>query len=729
MERGLERLPSEFLGNVIRVSLSQMIVHWQECPSYRQSEYRLHAQLLETGASARCAAFDRFFGFTLRSRYCKMESAVLSEKSVQPLFQKVPASVIQMTVAAMQKMFTSQKEFAASVVDFFGSSKEYRDLFAMITFPAVFSYFLTDELAGLAGSFVEEIVKIDRSVFAKAVLAAYFDGYPRFIDTLWSTFDRLCVKESVLSALRGALAVASGQLSRHHAKLIDLILELDRDFMVSFFFGYYLEPRAHMRYFSTSNNAKLVQLISLLKMAAESGAPHGEILLQGLDRRSMSVHHLTYHDDIGLPTMYVILSELELFMLRTFLAAKGYLKTNRFTVDVNDEQVLAPGYVQFSVKRILGERKEVEQMPILFAPKETHETVNPVFARAWKKLKQLAEEEGISPDQMIKKPKTARCKDAVSLPLTQSVDFRNYLCEKMLNKAESSQQRFERFVRLLCILEQLEKIKGDWCLARKYYMWKRAEEFIINSCMIQCKPTLQKTVGSDNSTKTDFFQQRYKRSLPVTKSKPVSETATCETRPRSRCFEDLLAASADNAGNEEQVAYILFGLLNEWIECSPEKDTVALAYKGFAERQRFGAVRDSTISQVVEQWKCFRDIIVRLKQMATTKMGRQLIEFASVIDDFYGIYPQLNTNISSEDIICQCIFGCGYHGLIFVMVWFRRLIPSYSRYLELLLSPPTVTRIASVVNRTFELIGLSDSQLFDSISALSSQLPEYSIQS
>ena len=655
-------------------------------------------------------------------------------KSVPPLFQKVPASVIQMTVAAMQKMFTSQTEFAASVVDFFAGSKEYRDLFATITFPAVFSYFLTDELAGLAGSFVEEIVKINRSVFAKAVLAAYFDGYPRFIDTLWSTFDRLYGKESVLSALKGALAVASGQLSRHHAKLIDLILELDHDFMASFFFGYYLEPRAHMRYFSTSKNeksGKLVQLVYLLKMAAESGTPHGEILLQGLDRRAMSVHHLTYHDDIGLPTMYVILSELELFMLRTFLTAKGYLKTNRFTVDVNDEQILAPGYVQFSVKRILGERREVQQMPILFTPKETHETVNPLFARAWKKLKQLADEEGISPDQMIRKPTTARCKDAVSLPLTQSVDFRNYLFEKMLNKAESSQQRFERFVRLLCILEQLENIRGDWRMARKYYMWKRAEEFIVNSCMVQCKPTLQKPVGSDSSRKTDFFQKRYKRNLPASKSgtRRSSETATCETRPRSRCFEDLLAASADNAGNEENVSYILFGLLNEWVESSPEKHAVELAYKGFAERQRLGAVKDPTISQIVEQWKCFRDILVRLRQMATTKMGSQLLEFASVIDDYYGIYPQLNTNISAEDIICHCIFGCGYHGLIHVMVWFRRLIPSYSRYLELLLSPSTVTRIASVVNRTYELIGLSDSRLFELVSTLSSQFPEYSIQS
>lgn len=709
-----QRLPSDFLGNAIRVSLNEFVVHWQECPSYQRSEEQLQAQILQTVMSARSAAFCRFLAFSKRGKHSHMDLNA-SRNNIWPvpgLFQKIPAPTIQLVMSALQRMFTSQFSMAKSVIEFLSENSDYQDLFAMVTFPAIFFYFITDEFCESAEEFLEQILEIDRRSFAKSLIAAFFDGCPRFAETLWRMLDDLRARESSLTALTNAFDTALNQLTIHHARLIRVIGKLDRDFLCSFFFAHYLEPRAVIRYFAVNGESgKLTEIVALLKEASEPGTPVNTVMLDVLLRpRDGAAHQVSYQIDIGLPTVFTLLSEAEFVMLMKFLCTKGYVKSNNSYLAISDdEDVFAPGYVQFSMKRLFKKQITVKQAPILFSPRETTNERNPVYSRAWKKLKQIAEEEGDRPDSMIRKPKTMRCKDAVSLPLTQSIEFRSFLFKKMLNKAENSRQRFESFVRLLEVVKELELMKSDLVCEKRMYLWKFAHEFVVLKCMIPDRGGGREMQQQLPSSSVRFLVDRYKKSLPVDIGPRKKQAASrLPMKLRNASFEDLVSTIIQLEDNEEYVSYIILTLLEHCRARLENEAGMVTLYRAFTTSYRTSSANCADLVMMVKKHRCFCDLYERFDRLSKLELGKQIIELVYVVDSIFEVHPHLNLDRDVEDFACSCIVCCGQSNIVIAIHWFAKLVACYRAYLEHVVSSESISRMCGVARRLRDILCLWD---------------------
>ncbi|OHS99940.1 hypothetical protein TRFO_33550 [Tritrichomonas foetus] len=812
---------------------SYSIMNWIECPSFYKSEETFKQKIFQMIGTSRCAAFMRLSTLMPQDIYThEQRKAFLSPSSLDviPLFRSISASIIQIITNVIPRFFTDQKKISEIVTDYFLKNSIYADLFSTVTFPAIFFYFSTTEFSELGSIFLENCLSIVHSSFTSNLLASYFDCYPRFTETLWLTFESNYPKKSVFNSFLDAISVSFRQLTPNHSRLIHILNDADPEFLSEFFFREYFQPRAHMKYYTASGDrylAVLVDLLSILNFAALNyGSPHQKILLSAIiNAHSSSTQELSYSNDIQLPTVYALLSGVEISFLREMILDSDLIKYKKTlqesTIPENKAISMAPGYIQFSSKQILSHSKR-QQMSILFNlyPKENkssqmknsesnqamnHDanTINSNnnisneinheasadngrrsseinentrnsenenegeteyeneniqnekensamkrkteqvadFDRLWNKLVKMAHDEGQSVNDLINNPKSMDVRSVVNSSIVQSTHFRQFMLEKLTSQISNSEKAFEVFIARLQTQRELARICEDFKRDSRMYMWKNAQEYVLNNCIAQGSyaDSTHETVIPSKST---FMAIRYQESLTFHKLKePVNVPPHYPTanKLKSKYFEDLLKYITLKDNMPQFIYHFVLTLLNEWPYESEQSKEIIQSFRSFSDKRRCILAEDKKVVSMVANNAFVLKVFRRMQKLRELKLGNQIAEIVHIITQLKLVFIKFYTNNSNlnennfndnnlldnhlinkyenknnvnnndventtfEEFACNCFFFAGVDELIISFIWFTRLASNFREYINALQNE-TIETFIGVTRQMFFIV-------------------------
>lgn len=722
---------------------NEPIFHWKKCPSYCKTDSVLKSSILGMIYAARRSAIFRIATISQRDIFTNAQRKSFIEKHDEefvPLFQQVPATVIQIVVNVIQNMFTDMDAFVDQVFRFFDAPKlneidpsniqekgaQYNgDFFAALTFPALFFYFQTHEFSDLGAAFLRKAIELNRNRLLMSLLAAYFDSFPRFIGLVSDRFIELASGRqiSVFLAFKESLALAFGELTKHHKDLIEKLAEIDMPFLCHFFFTNYFPPRIRCVFGNCEEDdpegigKEICNIFSYC--ANHYSSPHVKVLLGAMmSVQHFRAHSLSYKGDICLPTIQMVISGLETKMLYDLFLSAGFIRqrTKLASMVVPNEQAnsILPGYVQFSHRKFLA-NKEQKNLPIIFpdVKRFVKDEANEELSRSYAQLKKVAREEGQSILDVLDHPKSMRVKRQVSsLPIAKSEAFRKFIQQKLEKKTQKSQIEFEKFIGRISTQQELKNIEGDFDKDAEMYIRTAARDFMEKKC-IPNGYVVPENVTVTLKPGIEFLCQRY--SVMNTKPEELVVFRQKNTMKDTTIEPMLTIVNPDEVCPTFALEFML-SIINEWKSESVE--LTSLLHKFLvAKRNESLLASHFTNYRMNKLVRYAVSTFRRLNRARTgvlfTHMTRLFREIDEVNSHYYDGSAEMFAGFVADSILIS-----GADQAILCLVWFSRLSLVCPEYIALmdehtrrLWSAATGQVLAIVREKDTELASLVDTSI------------------
>ena len=708
------------------VKRDQMIIHWIECPSFHKSEENLKQRIFQMIATSRCAAFLRLSALMPQEIYTNQSQrkAYLSPTALDivPLYRTYPASLIQIITNAIPHFFTEPLKMADLVIEYFNSNPTYASLFGTVTFPALFYYFTTCEFTESAFVFVKNCLSITHNAFTSCLLAAFFDGFPRFTETLWMNFESKYQNKSVFNAFMESLSAAFRQLTQFHSSLIKQLYESDPEYLSKFFFSYYFQPRAHMKYFTAAGDHYLAVLLDLLKLlrytSSNYGSPHQKILLKTiLDAESQINQDFSYWDDVQLPVVYLLLSGVELNIFKELILKSDLIKFKNIleNIKVSPEKLasLEPGFVQYIARNAVPNQNRPKH-PILFDSHTVEAKENPEFERVWNQVSKLAIDEGQDVNEFIVNPRSQKGLAFVNSSIVQTDAFKKLMAMKIRSKASIAEKKFELFMAKLQTFKELDQIMDDIRRDSQMYMWKNAQEYVVNNCI--AKGVMDTEAHKPiKSIRTAFIEMRYKESIPNYKfgNEFAELSYPVKNEMKSSAFSDLLNL-VDTKENISQFNYhFALTLLNELPVESSDVIEMLKQFRIFSDKRRCKLATNEKIIKMISQNSFTLFLFNKIQRLRDLRVGNKIYEISEIISQFKEVYNHFYNDIdftNFEEFFCDCFFFAGIDDFIISFIWFSKLASNFRDYIAAMDSD-LIEDFISITKKIFSIVSETDPKL------------------
>jgi hypothetical protein len=172
--------------------------------------------------------------------------AILDDICAPPreLYRLLNPMFLQIMTKILAQYLLDPESFARAIHSFFSDEPTDLVFFAYATFPSLFSFFYIPDLVGNAIQLVFELMNIDPGDIAAHFAAALYVSFPRFADSLWSTFFKKVRRKEgeVWEVFLKALGIACRFLSAFHCDLARRIWKLGRAVFVHIFIDFLLMP-------------------------------------------------------------------------------------------------------------------------------------------------------------------------------------------------------------------------------------------------------------------------------------------------------------------------------------------------------------------------------------------------------------------------------------------------------------------------------------------------------
>lgn len=725
------------------------LYNWTHCPSFENSDQLFKNSIYSVIYTARRAALFRIASTSQRDIFTNEQRKSFMGKpddDFAPLFQQVPASVIQIITNSVHSIFLDPEEFVVKTFDFFDSPKSVGDsdadkdkgrqlnayFFASLTFPALFFYFQTDEFSDFAARFLKKAIQIKRGNFLMALLASYFDNFPRFFELL---IDQLVYfasggKASIFMAFRNALVMAFAELTKNHRDLIEELAKIDMVFLCRFLFMNYFPQRVRC-VFGTSEEhdsngigKKLGHLFDYCTF--HDNSPQVKILLESmLSVKHFRSHALSYGSDIGLPTVFMVLSGLETKVLfDLFVHAgliKNYAKISSLTIPANKVNSLFPGHVQFSHRRFL-DRPERKRQPIVFTDeKELLKLEEPSeeFARSYAQLKKMAREEGQTILQLLDNPSSLTVKKQISsLTIAKSPAFRDYVKLKIERKVRKSEHAFENFIGRMATQKELQLIEKDFLRDADLYIRTAARDFMEKKCILTAT-VIPKCLKLKPRPGVEFMAARY----PFMNVKPEEKVVYIQNSSmKSPKFDSMLKMLNPKEVLPAFIIEFMLSMVSEWKE---ENKELRVALHNFLESERNEYYVNGAFT-VYEKNKFAKYAIAVLRKLNGARVGilfNRMSKLFNELDEINKHYYAGTRESFAEVCIHIILMSCADNAVI-CMLWYTRLVLTETHYMQLMdKHTQKLWEVAS--DRMWVLITKKDPRLKEMIFDASNVIPNF----
>ena len=728
---------------------SPPIYNWTACPSFANSDMIFKNSVYSVIYAARRAAMFRIATISQRDIFTNEQRKVFMSKPDDdfiPLFQQVPASVIQIITNSLHPIFLNPDAFVEKTFEFFDSpkgtgegdkekgkdkGKQYTsDFFAALTFPALFFYFQTSEFSEFGAKFLKKAIHIKRGKFLVALLSAYFDNFPRFLEML---IDQLLYfasggKVSIFMAFKNALVMAFAELTKNHRDIVEELAQIDKVFLCQFFFMYYFPQRVRCVFGNSEDHdtegigKQLGHLFDYCTF--HDNSPHVNILLDSiLSIKHFRSHALSYGRDIGLPTVFMVLSGLEtkiLFDLFVYAGLiKNFSKLSSLTIPTDKANSLAPGHVQFSHRKFLDRPERTEQ-PILFDNDgEVEMKIDPSegFARSYAQLKKMAREEGQTILQLLDNPSSMRVKKQISsLTIAKSPEFRQFIQMKLEKKMRRSECEFESFIGKMATQKELELLERDFLRDADLYIRTAARDFMEKKCILT-GTVVPECLKLKPRPGVEFMAARY----PFMNVEPKEMVVYKQKNSmKNKSFDVMLKILSPKEVLPAFIIEFMLSMVNEWKEESKE---LRVALHNFLESERNEYYVNGSFA-VYEKSKFAKYAVAVLRKLNRARVGILFNRMSKLFIELDEInkYYYAGTRESFAEVCMHIILMACADNAVICLLWYTRLVVTETLYVKLMdQRTQELWKIAS--DQMWVLVSKKDGHLMDLVLKAFQEIP------
>lgn len=159
------------------------------------------------------------------------EVAELQTKKPGNIVNYVDTSLVQAVVSVGQRVASNSEVFSQRIYDFFSQNNRDVELFARLTFPSLYGFFIDPGLTKNAFATVKALINLDCPEIYQFFVVSLFENTPNFIERLITTYKMkiACLKRSApfryFDCFIESLRVAVQCLSADHFEITSMILE------------------------------------------------------------------------------------------------------------------------------------------------------------------------------------------------------------------------------------------------------------------------------------------------------------------------------------------------------------------------------------------------------------------------------------------------------------------------------------------------------------------------
>jgi hypothetical protein len=388
-----------------------------------------------------------------------------------PTYQRVLGQIVK-------DLYANPKIFALAIVSYFEAHLESFPGFVNLTFPALYGFFLTEELTTFAHDFLDVILQIPNLKMKFAFLRSFFASAQLFLRVFWRLFFELLagfegIKPSVAQLSEMLITVLQSSIqylsSAHIQIAIAFLSGSPSDFMSFFFEGFLLDYFDAWVDFNSSIVTSPVtrgDMIALFEYLNEDSARDGFMsILELFARNVFTFCELIASQEFGeIAKHLIVLSPSESTGLMAIVSSIPSIST-RFPrrLTAIEGESLSPFFIE-----IYANDKNVEPHyePLLFPPR----SLQPVSATdahnlLLNRVKCECAENGIDELSIIANPKVALPSDTfyakeikASLPPLDG-EFLAFVRARYLNEKIRFEYDCEQFFLRFNIAQEFDEIQ------------------------------------------------------------------------------------------------------------------------------------------------------------------------------------------------------------------------------------------------------------------------------